>query len=1136
MRRRRTARFAAGLALLALVFLPAAALAQDAEPNDDFTTAVPLRMPADFEGCLDPAGDVDVYIFAVPEGADVSAETPSDNSWRLDLFDARQNLLVSGDGAVLLPGAAAGEYFLRVSRDAVGCYRLAVSFSLPPPPPPPPVDLFEPNDDFATATRISLPFGADACIDPQTDVDFYVFSVPDGARIAASAISDSRQLFRLDLFDGRRGLVVSGPGSLELPGAAASEYFLRVSADAAGCYRLSVSAEVPPPPPPPPSDPFEPNDDFASATPITPNRFLGLSGAVLTVGDLDFYRFDAGAGSELLVTAGSSEVDPLVGLFDATGQLLAAGSAVRLRLPAAGTYFVGVTTADDTEFRGARDEGAYTPSVFVFVPRVLVPGHPFEFATPLPFGLASPLPFGSTVAVDPDAGVVYGLGLVDASASRSRLVRLAGGGIELVSEAFAPAVDIPFGGTTVHIPGLFWDLEFAGGFGGADLLATDTVGQTIALSTAGGPQRLFADTRGGFFASLALSGDRLFVSSGFRIPLDESAIYAVDGAGFVSNFLVSPALSSPPLSLALSPDTRTLYYKTLFSGDLVQVDVQRAAEVGRVHLGPPLSLSNIAVDPASGDVYATVIDLAALLAGPDTRLGGVQLVRYDQGTGQVQPFAEDLPLATDLTFGPCAEERSSQEWCLFVPTAFGLMKFRGFDPPFVRDPVGDAPAGIDVRRLGARYVDLAGSGSSTHFEVTLRLAAEPREGEFHALVDYGETAELGADVDLRLDLAGGQPRWSGLKGLADRSFVRGREIHFLAPIEPLRRAATDEQKLAAAERIRLWATSAAGASTDRAPDGGSFGFRSFYPRLALMPGTLDFGKVRVGRRAVREVAVTNVGVGPAPITNVQVTGLGLSLAGPVPTSIGEGETVRVPIACDAFRASLIEGKLHVRSQAPIGDRQATLRCAGFEFVPFVFLDPSGDAQGLFSGIRNVPDLLRIGYDLQGDQAILTLTYDRPVAFFGPFGPPLPGGPAPVSGAVEFDLDRDSSTGQCIGCGFGPGGPQYGIGAERTLSFGSVVGEIPLGGGLTATASADGDTLRFGIPADWLDGGACLNFGTFTVSPFEPVDWAPNGEGSVIAIEDGCAEAQKGGGKPIFAGTPRWDRISELLPVFAPAGG
>src|SRR5439155_11750646 len=113
----------------------------------------------------------------------------------------------------------------------------------------------------------------------------------------------------------------------------------------------------------------------------------------------------------------------------------------------------------------------------------------------------------------------------------------------------------------------FFALQFAAGFGGAELLAIDGLGRTVAFSAAGEPQRTLAETRGGLFAGLAVSGDRLYVSSG----LGPGSIAQVSPDGTI--MLLAPP-SSTPFSLAVSPDGHTLYYADAFGGDLVQVDTR----------------------------------------------------------------------------------------------------------------------------------------------------------------------------------------------------------------------------------------------------------------------------------------------------------------------------------------------------------------------------------------------------------------------------------------------------------------------------------------------------------------------------------------------------------------------------------
>ena len=90
--------------------------------------------------------------------------------------------------------------------------------------------------------------------------------------------------------------------------------------------------------------------------------------------DVDFYRFRAKAGDILAIETvpGLQTMDSVIGLFDADGQLLIADddggvgllSRVLVRVPADGTYAVGVSTFPDLDFSGdGGDFGRYVLNV-----------------------------------------------------------------------------------------------------------------------------------------------------------------------------------------------------------------------------------------------------------------------------------------------------------------------------------------------------------------------------------------------------------------------------------------------------------------------------------------------------------------------------------------------------------------------------------------------------------------------------------------------------------------------------------------------------------------------------------------------------------------------------------------------------
>jgi hypothetical protein len=111
-------------------------------------------------------------------------------------------------------------------------------------------------------------------------------------------------------------------------------------------------------------DPDEPNDSLEKARRVNlPFHGGGRFQEIRPAGDLDFYRFDARAGSTLVAETlpGNPQIDTILGLFDAdTGELLATddnrGTGLLSRIvhevQADGRYAVAVSTFPDFDFDG----------------------------------------------------------------------------------------------------------------------------------------------------------------------------------------------------------------------------------------------------------------------------------------------------------------------------------------------------------------------------------------------------------------------------------------------------------------------------------------------------------------------------------------------------------------------------------------------------------------------------------------------------------------------------------------------------------------------------------------------------------------------------------------------------------------
>ena len=128
-----------GVALAAaLVPMALAAAALDLEPNDDFATAMPLKLPvASGTGCIDSPSDLDFYSLVLGEAGPlvVDLKPAGGEDILVALYDADQGLLSTGRNRIDRPKLAAGKYFLRLGAAARSCYELEILADSPVPPP-----------------------------------------------------------------------------------------------------------------------------------------------------------------------------------------------------------------------------------------------------------------------------------------------------------------------------------------------------------------------------------------------------------------------------------------------------------------------------------------------------------------------------------------------------------------------------------------------------------------------------------------------------------------------------------------------------------------------------------------------------------------------------------------------------------------------------------------------------------------------------------------------------------------------------------------------------------------------------------------------------------------------------------------
>jgi hypothetical protein len=180
----------------------------------------------------------------------------------------------------------------------------------------------------------------------------------------------------------------------------------------------------------------EPNDTLAQARSINlpfnsipVNRFTEIEpdGA-----DVDFFRFTAQAGDLVIAETLTGSIDTMLVLADAGGNVIAfdddGGAGLLSRfvapIPAAGTYYLGVTTFPDVGFTGAGvGAGRYVLSVnFAVGPQPIAPGDDGSVELPLGFTFPFQGQNWNSVFVNGNGNLTFGAPNGDFSESVAELL------------------------------------------------------------------------------------------------------------------------------------------------------------------------------------------------------------------------------------------------------------------------------------------------------------------------------------------------------------------------------------------------------------------------------------------------------------------------------------------------------------------------------------------------------------------------------------------------------------------------------------------------------------------------------------------------------------------------------------------
>lgn len=240
-----------------------------------------------------------------------------------------------------------------------------------------------PNDDRDQATHLALNTATPGCLQAETDVDFYQFTIPSDAQGGFVTISATNlgpmTIVGVKILSASTNGVLDSVASAKVgtsvyawfPAAAGATFLVSVDYSFSdvvnlGPYTLTAAYQAS-------VEPNEPNDDRAHATPIQSGTsasgmfFSGFVDDQTPRGGDDFFKVTLPVGMASVKLSGvAAELTATLAMYDATGALVtrkdaaAAGADVQLTqaIATAGVYYVDVTC----DFAGPAMHGATLPT------------------------------------------------------------------------------------------------------------------------------------------------------------------------------------------------------------------------------------------------------------------------------------------------------------------------------------------------------------------------------------------------------------------------------------------------------------------------------------------------------------------------------------------------------------------------------------------------------------------------------------------------------------------------------------------------------------------------------------------------------------------------------------------------------
>lgn len=295
-----------------------------ARANNTFDTSDATSLNSNWNGSINPAGDVDFVRIVVPSSGTLRVYTTGDTDTYGRLYNgSRTYLTYNDDGGAGLNFSisryvSAGTYYIRVSHyssSRTGSYTLVNSFT-------PDVTSDDHGNSFSSATGVSTSSTTSGNINYRGDHDYFRITIPSSGSLTVS--SNGNTDVYGSLFRGGSLLTSNDDGGTNYNfritrSVSAGTYYVRVrhySAYQTGPYSLSVSFTSY-------STPSDSNGNFGSADQVT---FSGNSATVsgYSIGwrqDNDYFVFDLPSNGVLTVYSTGS-TDTYGYLYNSARQLL----------------------------------------------------------------------------------------------------------------------------------------------------------------------------------------------------------------------------------------------------------------------------------------------------------------------------------------------------------------------------------------------------------------------------------------------------------------------------------------------------------------------------------------------------------------------------------------------------------------------------------------------------------------------------------------------------------------------------------------------------------------------------------------------------------------------------------------------